>query len=223
MSSLSIRGLRVTRGDREILRGIDLDVSPGEVCVLRGESGSGKTTVLRSVAALQSFNAGTITVEDFILRAGKTPAESQLRQLRRRVGMVFQSHALFDHLTALHNVTLAPLHALRWPIEEAEKVALTLLEDLGVAHRSHAYPRELSGGEAQRVAIARALAPNPTLLLMDEPTSALDPARRDALGATLRALAAAGRGILIATHDEDFARVYGDRTIALADGVISRG
>jgi polar amino acid transport system ATP-binding protein len=134
--------------------------------------------------------------------------------------MVFQSHALFEHLTALENVTLAPMHALAWTPDRARNAARRLLEDLGVGHREDAYPRQLSGGEAQRVAIARALAPNPTLLLMDEPTSALDPARRDALGATLRDLAASGRGILIATHDEDFAEIYGDRTITLLDGMI---
>ena len=135
--------------------------------------------------------------------------------------MVFQAHSLFEHLTALDNVTLAPIHALGWSREKAEEVAHRLLESLGVSHRTGAYPKQLSGGEAQRVAIARALAPDPMILLMDEPTSALDPSRRVALGETLRALAKDGRGLLVATHDVDFAREYADRTVLLAEGRVS--
>src|SRR5262249_37446338 len=153
------------------------------------------------IAALQAFDSGGITLGDVRLEPGAVPRESRLRGLRSKVGMVFQAHALFEHLTALDNVMLAPVHALRWTPGRAREVALGLLEELGVAARAPAYPRELSGGEAQRVAIARALAPNPSLLLMDEPTSALDPARRGALGETLRELAGHGRALLISTHD----------------------
>jgi ABC-type polar amino acid transport system ATPase subunit len=120
----------------------------------------------------------------------------------------------------LDNVTLAPIHAQRWTRERAQEVAARLLDTLGVAARSSAFPRQLSGGEAQRVAIARALALDPNLLLMDEPTSALDPARRGALGETLAALAKQGRGLLIATHDVDFAQDHADRVAVLADGVL---
>jgi ABC-type polar amino acid transport system ATPase subunit len=165
------------------------------------------------------LSAGAIAVDGFALTPGAVPPESRLRALRSRVGMVFQGHSLFEHLTALDNVLLAPVHALGWPRERAVAVALALLEELGVASRAQAYPRELSGGEAQRVAIARALAPDPMFLLMDEPTSALDPARRGALGETLRALAADGRGLLLATHDIDFALTATDRVAILADGV----
>src|SRR5262249_28086809 len=185
MSGLAVRGLRVKRGDREILRGVDLDVNPGEICALMGVSGAGKTTVLRAIAALQSFDDGTIQVGAVTLRPGPVPPQSQLGALRRTVGMVFQAHALFEHLTAMDNVTLAPVHALHWPRERAETVARELLESLGVGARADALPRQLSGGEAQRVAIARALAPGPSFLLMDEPTAALDPARRAALGEIL--------------------------------------
>jgi ABC-type polar amino acid transport system ATPase subunit len=133
---------------------------------------------------------------------------------------VFQAHALFEHLSALDNVTLAPIHVLRWDRGRAESVAHELLESLGVGARASAFPRQLSGGEAQRVAIARALAPNPSLLLMDEPTAALDPARRGALGEKLRELARQGRALLVSTHDVDFARACSDRIITLADGAI---
>jgi ABC-type polar amino acid transport system ATPase subunit len=221
MSGLHVTDLRVVRGPREILRDIDLSVQPGEMCALMGASGSGKSTVLRSIAGLLAFDGGNIDVGGFALKPGPVPKESKLRGLRSRVGMVFQAHSLFEHLTALDNITLAPVHALRWPREKAREVAMALLAELGVAHRASAFPRELSGGEAQRVAIARALAPNPMLLLMDEPTSALDPARRGALGDTLGELAKnGGRGLLISTHDVDFARGCCDRVVILSEGVL---
>ena len=218
---LVIHGLRVVRGTREILRGVDLRVAPGEICALMGASGAGKSTVLRSIAALQPFDGGTIDAGGFALHPGPVPRESKLKGLRSRVGMVFQAHALFEHITALDNVMLAPVHALGWTREKAREVAMALLEELGVAHRAGAWPRELSGGEAQRVAIARALAPGPMLLLMDEPTSALDPARRGALGDTLVELAKKdGRGLLISTHDMAFARGCCDRVVILSEGVL---
>jgi len=217
---LTIRGLRVRRGEREVLRGVDLDVTPGEVCALMGASGAGKSTVLRAVVALEPFEAGTVQVGDVRLRPGPVPPERALRALRRAAGMVFQAHSLFEHLTALDNVTLAPVHVLGWERARAEEAALRLLDSLGVAHRAGAYPRQLSGGEQQRVAIARALAPGPMLLAMDEPTSALDPARREALGDTLRGLARDGRGLLVTTHDVDFVRAHADRVVVLADGVV---
>ena len=134
--TLSVRGLHVLRGDREVLRGVDLDVAPGEICALMGASGAGKTTVLRAVAALQPFDAGTIAVDEVVLQPGPLPPQSQLGALRRHVGMVFQAHALFEHLTALDNVTLAPIHVLRWDRARAESVARELLESLGVAARA---------------------------------------------------------------------------------------
>lgn len=218
---LNVTGLRVVRGTREILRGVDLQVAPGEICALMGASGAGKSTVLRSIAALQAFDGGTIDAGGFTLHPGPVPRQGRLKELRSRVGMVFQAHSLFEHLSALDNVTLAPVHALGWTRDRAKEVAMRLLEELGVAHRATAYPRELSGGEAQRVAIARALAPDPMLLLMDEPTSALDPARRGALGETLQELARkGGRGLLISTHDVDFARGCCGRVLILADGQV---
>lgn len=219
-SALVVRGLRATRGETPVLRGVDLDVVTGEICALMGVSGAGKSTVLRAIAALQPFSDGSIVVDGFALQPGPVPPESRLKPLRRKVGFVFQAHSLFEHLTVMDNVTLAPVHAQGWTRERAREVAAGLLETLGVAARAAAYPRQLSGGEAQRVAIARALALDPHLLLMDEPTSALDPARRGALGETLSALADQGRGLLIATHDVDFAQDHADRVAVLADGVL---
>ncbi|HYS52555.1 MAG TPA: ATP-binding cassette domain-containing protein [Thermoanaerobaculia bacterium] len=217
---LRIAALRLTRGKREILRGIDLRAGRGELVALMGLSGGGKTTVLRCIAALEPFDAGAIDVDGVTLRAGPLPPRNMMRELRRRVGMVFQLHYLFEHLTALHNVTLAPTHVAAVARTDAEARANALLESLGVAHRRNALPRELSGGEAQRVAIARAMAMDPPLLLMDEPTASLDPARRGELGETLVKLTDGGRTLLITTHDDDFVRDFADRAVILADGEV---
>ena len=218
--ALVVRDLRVRRGTRDVLRGVSFDVAPGTIAALMGTSGAGKSTILRAVAALEPFDSGSIEVGAATLNAGPTPPESRLRDLRARVGMVFQSHALFEHLTALENVTLAPIHVHGWPAERANARARELLDALGVGARSGAHPRQLSGGEMQRVAIARVLALDPMVLLMDEPTSALGPARRGALAATLRRLADDGRALVVATHDVEFARATADRVAALAEGCI---
>jgi ABC-type polar amino acid transport system ATPase subunit len=212
---LVIDRLSVRYDSRDVLRALSLEVARGEIVALMGPSGVGKSTALRTVAALQPFDDGRIVVDGFALGPGPVPPESRLVSLRRRVGLVFQAHALFSHLTALDNVTLALRHVLGQSRSEAEGVATELLTSLDVGARAGAWPSQLSGGEAQRVAIARALAPNPPLLLMDEPTAALDPARRSALGTTLRQLTTQGRGLLIATHDMEFARATADRVVSL--------
>ena len=213
---LKLAGLGVRRGDRDVLRGLTLAVERGEIVALMGASGVGKTTALRAVAALQSFDAGRIEVDGFALAPGPLPRQSQLGQLRRRVGLVFQAHALFEHLSARDNVTLALRHVRGKTDAEARGVADRLLGSLEVGTRADALPRQLSGGEAQRVAIARALALDPPLLLLDEPTAALDPERRESLGQVLRSLVKdASRGLLVATHDEAFARAYADRVVKL--------
>jgi polar amino acid transport system ATP-binding protein len=223
-SLLRVNELRLSRGTREVLRGVSLEAARGEVVALMGLSGGGKTTVLRSIAALEPFDGGSIDVDGVTLRPGPLPGRSELAQLRRRVGMVFQLHYLFEHLTALDNVTLAPVNVSHKTRHDAQAHAVVLLESLGVAHRKNAYPRELSGGEAQRVAIARAMAMEPPLLLMDEPTASLDPARRFDLGETLVGLARGGRTLVITTHDDDFARDFADRVIILAEGeVVEQG
>jgi ABC-type polar amino acid transport system ATPase subunit len=220
LSVLTIENLRLNRGTREILRGVTMNVERGELVALMGLSGGGKTTVLRAITALEPFDAGRIDVGGVVLEAGHLPSRHTLRELRRHVGMVFQLHHLFEHLTALENVTLAPLHVAHVSRHDAEQRAVALLESLGVAHRRNAYPRELSGGELQRVAIARAMAMEPPLLLMDEPTASLDPARRTELGQTLRSLTSGGRTLLITTHDEGFAREFASRVIVLSDGEV---
>lgn len=199
-ATLTVRGLWLTRGTREVLRGVDLQATAGEVVALMGLSGSGKTTILRVIAGLEPPDAGDITAA--------------------KVGMVFQSHYLFEHLSAIDNVTLAPIHVVGRSAADARGRAQALLEQLGVGHRAAALPRELSGGEAQRVAIARALAVDPPLLLLDEPTASLDPARRHDLGDALRALAAMGRALVMTSHDDDFVREHATRVVMLANGAV---
>lgn len=199
-ATLIVRDLHLTRGNRAILKGVNLDARAGEMVALMGRSGSGKTTILRVIAGLDTPDSGQVT-------AGK-------------VGMVFQFHHLFEHLSALDNVTLAPRHVSGVATAEAQRRARGLLDQLGVGHRAGALPRELSGGEAQRVAIARALAVDPPLLLLDEPTASLDPARKNDLGDVLRALAASGRALVMASHDDDFVRQHATRVVVLADGIV---
>jgi polar amino acid transport system ATP-binding protein len=218
---LRIEELRLSHAGREVLRGVSLSVARGQFVALMGLSGSGKTTALRATIALDGFQAGRIEVDGFVLAPGPVPPESRLKPLRRRAGMVLQAHALFEHMTALQNVVLAPVQVLGHSPGQAAERALSLLDSLGVGSRARAFPRELSGGEAQRVAIARALAMDPPLLLMDEPTASLDPARRGSLGDALKMLAGQGRGLLVATHDTDFARDFADRVVILAEGVVA--
>ncbi len=198
--ALDVKQLRLSRGSREILRGVDLHADNGEIVALMGLSGSGKTTMLRVIAGLESGDSGTVT-------AGK-------------VGMVFQFHYLFEHLSAMDNITLAPVEVHKLPRAEARTRAQALLDQLGVGHRGAALPRELSGGEAQRVAIARALAVDPPLLLLDEPTASLDPARRNDLGAALVKLAHSGRALVLTSHDDDFVRSFATRVVVLANGEV---
>jgi ABC-type polar amino acid transport system ATPase subunit len=200
--ALSVRDLRLQRGTREILRGVSFTADRGDVVVIMGPSGSGKTTILRAIAGLERHNAGEIAVEG------------------GRAGMVFQFHCLFEHLSALDNICLAPVHAYRVRREDAVRRAHDLLTAFGVDHRAAALPRELSGGEAQRVAIARALAVEPQVLLLDEPTASLDPERRAELGTLLTSLARDARTLVIATHDEEFARGCATKILRLVDGAL---
>ncbi len=211
--TLSVRGLSLRRGARDILQGLSLDLDRGEVTALMGLSGSGKTTVLRAIAGLEPAVAGTVEI---VAR----PGAGTRRTLESRAGMVFQFHSLFEHLTVIENVCLAPVHAHGVPARQAQDAARRLLEDLGIGHRAAALPRELSGGEAQRAAIARALAVDPPLLLLDEPTASLDPPRRASLGDLLRRLASAGRAILVTSHDAEFVRDHATRVLILANGAI---
>ena len=216
---LTVRGLCLARGERHVLRGVELSVERGEIVALMGLSGSGKTTILRSIAGLERFDAGMIVVDGTTLSGGMSTGAIR-RALHGKVGMVFQFHFLFEHLSALDNICLAPVHVHKVGRVQAEARARELLEHLGVGHRATAFPRELSGGEAQRTAIARALAVDPPLLLLDEPTASLDPARCRELGQTLQTLAGEGRTLVMTSHDDEFVAEFATRVVVLADGCV---
>jgi len=218
MKAMDVVDLRVRRGARDVVHDASFGAERGDIVALMGASGSGKTSVLRAIAGLDAIAGGSITIGDVHVDASRPLGADMRRLLHRRVGMVFQFHHLFAHLTALHNVWLAPVHVLHQAREAADARARELLDQLGVGHRADALPHELSGGEAQRVAIARALAVGPPVLLMDEPTASLDPERRDELAATLRQLAATGTTLLIATHDVDFVQSCSCRVMRMEAG-----
>jgi ABC-type polar amino acid transport system ATPase subunit len=215
---LTLDNVGLARDGRSVLAGASASVDRGELVALTGESGSGKTTLLRAIAGLDKFAEGAITVGSVRLTHGRRPAGALQRALYRQVGVVFQFHHLFANLRALDNVALALVQTRGVSRMEAVARARALLDRLGVGHREHAWPHELSGGEAQRVAIARALAVDPPLLLLDEPTASLDRARRGELAALLAELAAEGRALVAATHDAEFARACATRTLTLLDG-----
>lgn len=220
---LEVSELGVLRDGRAVVSGVTFTAGRGERVALMGPSGAGKTSVLRAIAGLESPVVGRMSVSRAESSASYAlDADPYALHSWPPIAMVFQFHHLFEHLSALENVWLGPVHVARVPRKEAERRARGLLEQLGVGHRMDARPHELSGGEAQRVAIARALAMRPLLLLMDEPTASLDPARRDELAATVRSLSADGTTILLATHDAAFAGACVDRVLLMHDGRMVR-
>jgi polar amino acid transport system ATP-binding protein len=214
-----VRKRRTQNGtERWVLDGVTLKVGEGIVYALLGESGTGKSTLLRCVSGLETFDEGDVRVGGVGLFANRRLQDA----VRRRIGFVFQQHHLFAHMTAIENVMEAPVQVARLSIEDAKKRADKLLEQLGIAHRRDARPAELSGGEAQRVAIARAMAMEPTVLLLDEPTASLDPARRKGVTELLLDLAKGGTTLVVATHDLPFARDVASRAGMLENGSLVR-
>jgi cystine transport system ATP-binding protein len=215
-----VRALAKSFGDNHVLRGIDLDVAPGSVTVIIGPSGSGKTTLLRCLNALEIPDSGVVEVAGTALDFADRQPQAALRRLRAQSGMVFQSHQLFPHRTALENLTEGPVHAQHRPVAEATAEARALLEKVGLAAKADAYPHELSGGQQQRVGIARALALRPRLILFDEPTSALDPETVGEVLTVMRDLAAEGWTMIVVTHEIRFAQQVADHVVFIDGGVV---
>jgi polar amino acid transport system ATP-binding protein len=213
---LSIRGLRKSYDGRTVLGGIDLDVCEHQVVVLIGPSGSGKSTLLRCVDLLEEIDDGQILLDGRDVSDPRVDADAA----RRAIGMVFQSYNLFPHMTALANVTLSPRVVHRAERKEADRRGRELLDRIGLSDKADCYPDTLSGGQQQRVAIARALAYEPRLLLLDEITSALDPELVGDVLDLVGELAAAGRTIVMATHEMGFARQVADTVCFLDGGVV---
>lgn len=208
--------------EHEVLRGVSLTVADGEVCVLLGPSGGGKSTLLRTINGLETFDSGTIRVGDVILPATLGPERDKaLAVIRQRVGMVFQQFNLFPHRTVLQNVTEAPIHVLKQPRDVAVATARRLLERVGMLEKQDARPGSLSGGQQQRVAIARTLAMSPEAILFDEPTSALDPRTTAEVISVMTDLAAAGQRMIVVTHAMSFARTVAHQVHILHAGTIA--
>jgi polar amino acid transport system ATP-binding protein len=211
----------------EVLRGITMQVQRREVVVLIGPSGSGKTTFLRCINHLEKINRGRIYVDGQLIGYRELPdgrlhedSEANIAAKRAEIGMVFKRFNLFPHLTALQNITLAPIRVKGLPREQAEEQARALLAKVGLSEKAEAYPARLSGGQQQRVAIARALAMDPKLMLFDEATSALDPELVGEVLAVMRQLAVDGMTMVVVTHEMGFAREVADRVLFMDGGVI---
>jgi len=203
-------------GGVHALKGVTLDISPGEVVLIIGPSGSGKSTLLRSVNRLETLTSGEIWIyEDSV-----TAKNSDIRKIREEVGMVFQSFNLFSHLTAIENITMAPLTVKKTSKKEALKNGRALLKRVGLKDKENAYPSQLSGGQQQRIAIARALAMNPKVMLFDEPTSALDPEMIKEVLDVMLDLAKEGMTMMVVSHEMGFAKAAADRVIFMDDGNI---
>jgi polar amino acid transport system ATP-binding protein len=216
MSLVEIRDVDKSFGQLHVLKGVSLDVAEGEIVAIIGRSGSGKSTLLRCINGLEPIQGGSIRVDGDLVNAPK----ADLRQLRQKVGIVFQSYNLFPHLTVERNITLAPTVVKRIALDEARKIAHAVLRQVGLEDKIAAYPDQLSGGQQQRVAIARSLAMHPKIMLFDEITSALDP---ELIGEVLRALerlAGQGMTMLLVTHEIGFARNVADRVVFMHEGAI---
>ncbi|MBR5909713.1 MAG: amino acid ABC transporter ATP-binding protein, partial [Schwartzia sp.] len=212
---ISVRNLKKSFGSVEVLKGVNLDIEEKEVVVIIGPSGSGKSTLLRCLNYLEKPTSGEITVDGMTLGGG-----TDINKVRAEVGMVFQRFNLFPHMTAMDNITLAPMKVRGISRAEAEEDALRLLRKVGLADRAAAYPEQLSGGQQQRVAIARALAMKPKVMLFDEPTSALDPEMVKEVLEVMKELAREGMTMAVVTHEMGFAREVGDRVLFVDQGVI---
>lgn len=213
---ISVHNLKKTFGKNRVLRDVDLEVREGEVVVIVGSSGSGKSTFLRCINLMEMPTAGKIIVDGEDLSSPKL----NLNHLRQKVGMVFQSFNLFPNMSVLENIKLAPKKLRKISDKAATKIAKDLLDDVGLKDKINAYPSQLSGGQKQRVAIARALAMEPKIMLFDEPTSALDPEMIGEVLDVIRKVAEKGMTMLIVTHEMNFAREVGTRMIFLDKGEI---
>lgn len=213
---IKIKNLEKTYGDLKVLKGISTDIKEGEVISIIGPSGSGKSTFLRCINRLEEPTNGEIDIEGENIVSPKV----DINKIREKVGMVFQHFNLFPHKTVLENITIGPIKLKKTSQEEAEKIAISLLDKVGLADKKDVYPNKLSGGQKQRVAIARALAMNPKIILFDEPTSALDPEMIGEVLEVMKDLAREGMTMIVVTHEMGFARTVANRVFFMDRGTI---
>lgn len=222
---LKVDGLNKSFGKKRILKDIRFELNTGEILTIIGPSGAGKTTLLRCINGLEKSDRGTIFIDNAYLCRDYNDKNiyarsREMKEIRQKIGMVFQNYNLFPHMTVMENIIEAPIHVLGLSRDEAINRAYELLESLGLEDKTDSYPFQLSGGQKQRVAIARALCLNPKILCLDEPTSALDPELRGGIASIIENLASKGMAILIITHDMDFAKRVATRVIFMEDGRI---
>ena len=201
-------------GDLHVLNDVTFHVDPGEVVVICGPSGSGKSTLIRCINKLEPIQKGEIIVDDMPIHNAKI----NIRRLREEIGFVFQQFNLYPHMTALENITLAPINVRKQKKEDAEEAARKLLEKVGISEKALSYPQQLSGGQQQRVAIARGLAMRPKIMLFDEPTSALDPEMINEVLDVMKNLAREGMTMIVVTHEMGFAREVANRVVFMDEG-----
>jgi putative amino-acid transport system ATP-binding protein len=206
-------------GDTEVLKGVDIEIKQGEIIVVIGSSGTGKSTLLRTVNFLEKADEGLITIDDVTVDSQKH-TKSDVLALRRKTGFVFQNYALFAHMTAKQNIAEGLITVRGWKKEQAYKRAQQILDNIGLGDKSESYPAALSGGQQQRVGIGRAMALQPELLLFDEPTSALDPEWVGEVLQLMKELAKDHQTMLVVTHEMQFAKEVADRVIFMAEGNI---
>ena len=227
MNVLELKQLEKNFGENRVLKGINLSANKGDVISIIGSSGSGKSTMLRCINFLETPDNGSINVcgetidcSEVDLSNPNKKLQNQIINVRKKLGMVFQSFNLWSHMNILDNITEAPVHVLGKDKEEAEQQAMKLLDQVGIKDKAYDYPVHLSGGQQQRAAIARALAISPEILLFDEPTSSLDPELVDEVLSVMRKLAEEGKTMLVVTHEMEFARKVSNKVIFLHDGLI---
>ncbi|MEB6549934.1 amino acid ABC transporter ATP-binding protein [Heyndrickxia sporothermodurans] len=213
---ISVKGLKKSFGQTEVLKDINIEIKPQEVVVVIGPSGSGKSTFLRCLNLLESITDGHVYIEGTDI----TDKKVNINDIRTEVGMVFQQFNLFPHKTVLENIMLAPMMVRKWGKEKAKTKAMELLKKVGLADKANVYPDSLSGGQKQRVAISRALAMEPKIMLFDEPTSALDPEMVGEVLEVMKQLAQEGMTMVVVTHEMGFAKEVGDRVIFMDGGYI---
>ena len=218
---LKIRGLKKSFGNNTVLKGVDLDIMEGEILVIVGPSGGGKTTLLRVITGLETCEEGTIEIAgDVLCKDGKYADKKSINAIRKNIGLVFQGFNLYPHKSVLENIIEAPIRVLGEKKESAIENAIEILTFLGLADKAKNYPCELSGGQKQRVAIGRALALNPKLMCFDEPTSALDPSLTKDVATLIKSLSKKGMSMLIITHDMEFAKLVSNKIVSMDSGII---
>lgn len=221
---LKVKNLRKSFNKNEVLKDVNLEVKSGEIAVIVGPSGGGKTTLLRCINGLEFCDEGSIEIDkEYLCKNGTYKKKEEFNKIRKEIGLVFQNFNLFPHMNVLENLIEAPKRVLKENDEKAKNKAKEILSFLGLEDKIENYPYELSGGQKQRVAIGRALALNPKLMCFDEPTSALDPGLTEEVANLIRSLAKDGMSMLIITHDMDFATKVADKIYSMKNGVLKEG